>query len=757
MKRWWSVLIWTSVGLLGGLGYSVVALTRKEHISAAWLVLAAFCTYAIAYRFYSKWVAARLLALDDRRATPSVAHDDGRDFVRTNRWIVFGHHFAAISGPGPLVGPVLAAQFGYLPGSLWILIGVVLGGAVQDFMILFASMRRDGKSLGEMVKEEINTTAGLLALVAIVSILVILIAVLGLVVVKALAHSPWGSFTILMTIPIALLMGIHLRFLRPGRVLEASLVGVGLLLLAVWGGRFFHEVPTLSRLFTFDAKTLAWAIILYGMAASVLPVWLLLAPRDYLSTFMKLGTIGALALGILWVLPPLALPPLTRFVDGTGPIFSGNVFPFCFITIACGAISGFHTLIASGTTPKIIPRESDARPVGYGCMLLESAVAIMALIAAATLEPGVYFAMNSPAAVIGATPEQAAATVTGWGFPVTAEHMARLAKELGENTLFGRSGGAPTLAVGMAEVFSRAIGGRTLMALWYHFAIMFEALFILTTLDAGTRVGRFLVQAFLQHLYRPLGDTRAWSGNLLASALLVAGWGYFLMQGVLDPLGGINSLWPLFGIANQLLSVIALCLATTILLKMKKLRYLWVTLLPLGWVATVTFTAAIQKIQSPDPAIGFLAKARELGEKLAAGHIPAATRLVWKQTQLNLQIDAAVAGFFLVLVGAIVLTSLYTWVRILTHRDPGELRETPPVWVSEPEPGNIPERGPRRVLKALVCFGWGLLPQPARTAPSPGSVSDEPTACQCSTHAPGDSGQAWARAEERRFSQPRCC
>ena len=681
MKRLLCRTFWVLVALAGALAYVVVSSYRGERLNAVWILAAAGCTYAIGYRFYSKWIAAKIMELDDRRATPCEVHDDGRDFVKTNHWIVFGHHFAAISGPGPLVGPVLAAQFGYLPGTLWLLIGVVLGGAVQDFMILFASLRRDGKSVGEMVKDEVGSAAGLFSIVSIVAIMVVLIAVLGLVVVKALAHSPWGTFTIASTLPIAVFMGIYLRFLRPGRVLEVTLVGIVLLLLAVWLGKYFHEVPVLSRAFTFDGSTLAWAIILYGLAASILPVWLLLAPRDYLSTFMKLGTIGALALGIVVVLPPMVMPPLTRFIDGTGPIFAGNVFPFCFITIACGAISGFHSLIASGTTPKIIGRESHARSVGYGAMLMESAVAVMAMIAACTLDPGVYFSINSPAAIVGKTPDAIVATVSGWGFPVTTETMETLARSLGENTMFGRAGGAPTLAVGMAHVFSQVLGGRGLMALWYHFAIMFEALFILTTVDAGTRVGRFLIQAFLAQLHAPLGDTKSWGANVLASGLLVAGWGYFLYQGVIDPLGGINSLWPLFGIANQLLSVVALCLATTVLINLRKARYIGVTLLPLVWVTTVTFTAAVQKIASPDPKIGFIAQASALSETLVKGGLEPERASSLARTVTNLHVDAAVAGLFLLLVGAVVTTSVWRWVGLAAGWRAPVHHETPPVWL----------------------------------------------------------------------------
>src|SRR5688572_18536569 len=583
MTRIASAILWIVVAALGAWGYAILALHRGERISSVYILLAALCTYAIGYRFYSKWIAAKVLALDDRRATPCEVHDDGKDFVKTNKWVVFGHHFAAISGPGPLVGPVLAAQFGYLPGTLWILIGVVLGGAVQDFVILFASMRRGGKSLGQMVKEELNTTAGFIALVAILAIMIILLAVLALVVVKALAESPWGVFTVAATIPIAMFMGGYMRFWRVGKVMEASAIGVVLLLLAVWGGKFIYgDFPlpqavinasgfvnsiflpseeaapstTSAALFTIKDLPLAWAIIIYGLAASVLPVWLLLAPRDYLSTFMKLGTIFALAVGIFLVLPNLQMPALTKFTDGSGLVVAGKLFPFCFITIACGAISGFHTLIASGTTPKIITRESYARPIGYGGMCLESLVAIMAIVAACTMEPGVYFAMN-----VKGEAAATAAKVTSLGFPVTVEHMEDLAKDVGEHTLFGRTGGAATLAVGMAQIFSKVVGNK-LLDLWYHFAIMFEALFILTTLDAGTRVGRYILQDFLGNLWKPLGDTKAVGPNLLASGLMVAGWGTFLIQGVRDPLGGINSLWPLFGIANQMLAAIALCLAT---------------------------------------------------------------------------------------------------------------------------------------------------------------------------------------------------
>jgi carbon starvation protein len=563
MKKTASALIWTVIACLGAWAYATLAWHRGEPLNSAYILVAALCTYAIGFRFYSKWIATRVLLLDDRRATPSEVNDDGKDFVKTNKWIVFGHHFAAISGPGPLVGPVLAAQFGYLPSALWILIGVVLGGAVQDFVILFCSMRRNGKSLGQMVKDELNTTAGYIGLLAILSIMVILLAVLGLVVVKALAESPWGVFTVGATIPIAMFMGGYLRYWRVGKVMEASIIGVLLLLLAVWGGQFVHQHGDWAKFFTVKEEPLAWSIIIYGLAASVLPIWLLLAPRDYLSTFMKLGTIFALALGVFLVLPDLKMPAVSRFVDGSGPVVAGALFPFCFITIACGAISGFHSLISSGTTPKLVSRESYIRPIGYGAMCLESLVAIMALIAACTLEPGVYLSVNMKGA-----PAETVAKVNALGFPVTEPEMNQLAETIGEKTLFGRTGGAATLAVGMAHIFSKAVSNRWL-DLWYHFAIMFEALFILTTLDAGTRVGRYLLQDFLGHLWKPLAETRRVSANVLASILTVSAWGYFLIQGVRDPLGGINSLWPLFGIANQLLASIALCLATTVILKMQ--------------------------------------------------------------------------------------------------------------------------------------------------------------------------------------------
>ena len=714
MKRLFQGLLWTAIALGGAFAYAVIATHRGETLNSAYLVVAALCTYAIGYRFYSKWIAASVLALNDRRATPCEVHDDGHDFVKTNKWIVFGHHFAAISGPGPLVGPVLAAQFGYLPGLLWILIGVVLGGAVQDFVILFCSLRRDGKSLGQMVKDELNNAAGFVAIGAILAIMVILLAVLGLVVVKALAESPWGVFTVAATIPIAMLMGGYMRFIRVGKVMEASAMGVVLLLLAVWGGKFVHESAAWSKILTIRAEPLAWSIILYGLAASILPVWLLLAPRDYLSTFMKLGTIFALALGVCVVLPNLEMPALTKFVDGSGMVVAGKLFPFCFITIACGAISGFHTLIASGTTPKIMTRESHSRPVGYGAMCLESMVAVMALIAACTLEPGVYLSINTKGA--GTEPAAIAmdtiAKVQAAGYPVTLEQMDRLAGQIGEKTLFGRTGGASTLAVGMAHIFSKAVSGRWL-DLWYHFAIMFEALFILTTLDAGTRVGRYLLQDVLGHIWKPLGRTDNMMAGVIASVLVVAGWGYFLIQGVRDPMGGINSLWPLFGIANQLLAAIGLCLATTVILKMhlgagrnpelapakRNPAYCLITLIPLVWLLAVTFTAGVEKIGHPSPKIGFLSLAHDLEAKhdglvkaLAAAKSQPDTKLVETATKqlranevltFNQYLDAVVAGLFLALVTAIVLMSVWIWIQLIRRARPAKLEETNPTWLPD--------------------------------------------------------------------------
>ncbi len=668
-------LFWAAVALGAAFCLGAIALNRGEHINSIWLVLAAACSYATGYRFYAKFIAARVMTLDDKRATPAERLRNGHDFEPTNKWIVFGHHFAAIAGPGPLVGPVLAAQFGYLPGTLWIVIGAVLGGAVQDFVILFASMRRDGKSLGKMARDEIGKVGGFVALITVLIIMVILLAVVGLVVVNALRGSAWGTFTIAATMPIALFMGLYLRYWRPGKVLECSAIGFVLVMASIFGGRSVAESASLAPIFTLGAMTLAVGIILYGFLASALPVWLLLAPRDYLSTFVKLGVVLMLGVGILFVRPELQLPPFTRFVDGTGPIFAGKIFPFCFITIACGAVSGFHALISSGTTPKMIAKETHAWPVGYGSMLLESFVAIMAMIAACVLQPGVYFAVNSPAGVVGATPAAAVAKISSWGFPVTVNDMAALARQVGEQTLFSRTGGAPSLALGMAHIFAQSGGGQALIGFWYHFAIMFEALFILTIIDAGTRVGRFMLQDLLGHVYAPLGRTSWMPGVIGASACVVGGWGYFLVQGVRDPLGGINSLWPLFGIANQLLAAIALCVATTILIKMHGTRFVWITCAPLAWLVTVTFSAAWQKIFSPIPAIGFLAQADVLEAALRSG--AAANAAVTRTLIFNARLDAVICGLLMLLVAVVLLDSLRIWYGILRGTREARVSEAP--------------------------------------------------------------------------------
>jgi carbon starvation protein len=730
-------LVWLAVSLAGAGAYAALALKRQEAISSGYLLLAALCTYALGFRLYSKWIATRILVLNDRRATPCEVHDDGKDFVRTNPWIAFGHHFAAISGPGPLVGPVLAAQFGFLPGTLWILIGCVLGGAVQDFIILFCSVRRDGNSLGQMVKGELNRPAGYLALGGIVAILVILLAALSLVVTKALADSPWGVFTVGATIPIAMFMGSYMRWWRVGKVLEASAIGGGLLLLAVWGGQYVYGHEDLRLVFKLREEPLAWTVIGYGFAASVLPVWLLLAPRDYLSTFMKLGTIFALAGGCFLVLPDMKMPAVTRFIDGSGLVVAGKLFPFCFITIACGAISGFHSLIASGTTPKLVLRENHTRAIGYGAMCLESLVAVMAMIAACTLDPGVYLSMNvkGAGATIEARADDTVRQVQAAGFAVTADQMHTLSRQMGEETLCGRTGGAATLAVGMASIFAEAVHGRWL-DLWYHFAIMFEALFILTTIDAGTRVGRYILQDCLGSLWKPLGETRRLSANLLASLLMVFGWGYFLIQGVRDPLGGVNSLWPLFGIANQMLAGIALCLATTVILKTQMQRnaanatnagargrpaLALVTLVPLVWLLAVTFTAGVQKVFHPEPRVGFLAQARllesrrpaleaSLQQARAAGNASASVAAEKalrenRALRFNNLLDAVVASFFLVLVTAIVGLSAWEWGGLLARRRGAELSETTPVWL----PDYAVVRAPRTGWLGWLAVAVGLL------------------------------------------------
>ena len=673
---------WALVAAMGVGAMGVLALSRGESVSAAWLLLAAASTYAIGYRFYSKMIAVNIFALDPKRLTPAERHEDGRDFVPTNRWIVFGHHFAAIAGPGPLVGPTLAAQFGFLPGAIWILVGCILGGAVQDFVILCASVRRDGKSLGTMAAEEIGPIAGGTALVAVLGIMVILVAVLALVIVNALKASPWGTVTLGLTIPIALFLGVYLRWLRPHRVLEATAIGVALLVVALYAGRWVANDPALAAVFTLSPVALAWWLMGYGFAASVLPVWLLLAPRDYLSAFVKIGVVLALAIGIVVLLPPLQMPAVTKFVDGTGPIFAGKVFPFVFITIACGAISGFHALIASGTTPKMLEREPDARPIGYGAMCVESLVAILSLIAACALTPGVYFSINAPVALLGTTVETAAHAVQQWGFAVSPAELTALAHQVGETSLLSRTGGAPSLAVGMARVFAGFLGGggsSGAMALWYHFAIMFEALFLLTTLDAGTRVGRFMLQDVAGRVWAPLGRISWYPAVLLCSGLFVAMWGIFLYQGVTDPLGGINSLWPLFGIANQLLAAIALCVGTTVIIKMGKARYAFCTILPLAWLTVVTMTAGWLKIFSPSPRLGFLAHAQLLSSALTAGTLPPGIKSAADAARLifNDRLDAAVAACFMVAVLIIVAESVREWHRALTGRSPRATTEVP--------------------------------------------------------------------------------
>jgi carbon starvation protein len=679
-----ALLIWITVALLGASAVGGIALHRGESINALWFITAALCVYAIAYRFYAAWIAATVLGIDPSRATPAERLSNGRDYVPTHRWIVFGHHFAAIAGPGPLVGPTLAAQFGYLPGTLWILFGAVLGGCVQDMVTLFFSTRRDGKSLGQMARDELGAIGGSAALIATFMIMIILIAVLGLVVVNAMKNSPWATSTVAATIPIAMLVGLYMYKLRPGRVLEGSALGVILLLLAVAGGGWIDGQAGLRVWFDHPGLSLAFAVIGYGFAAAILPVWMLLAPRDYLSTFVKLGTVILLALAIVWLRPDIKMPALTQFVDGSGPIFGGKLFPFVFITIACGAISGFHSLIASGTTPKLLSNERDIRMIGYGGMLMESLVAMMAMIAATVLDPGVYFAINSPAGVVGKTAAEAVATISAWGFPVTVEQMSMLAHQMGEATLFARTGGAPSLAVGMASIFGSAFG-QGMLALWYHFAIMFEAIFILTTLDAGTRVGRFMLQDMLGNLWPAIGRTSWYPSVLLSSGLVVAAWGYFLYIGVIDPNGGVNILWPLFGISNQILAAIALCVATGILVKSGKLKYAWITALPLICLVIITTTASWQKLASSDPRIGFIAAANSLSDKLAAGALPLDKAAVAPQLIFNQQLDALLVLCFVVLLWLIVADTLRVCVRHLRGK------AVPPICETEHIPTRLEE------------------------------------------------------------------
>ena len=634
----------------------VVALRRGEAINALWIVVASVAIYLVAYRYYSLFIATRVMQLDPLRATPAVVNNDGLDYVPTNKHILFGHHFAAIAGAGPLVGPVLAAQMGYLPGTLWLIAGVVLAGAVQDFMVLFMSTRRNGRSLGDMVREEMGKVPGTIALFGCFLIMIIILAVLALIVVKALAESPWGMFTVMATIPIAMFMGIYMRYIRPGRIGEISIVGVLLLLGSIWLGGQIAASPEWAPVFTFTGTQITWMLIGYGFVAAVLPVWLVLAPRDYLSTFLKIGTIMALAIGILVTMPELKMPALTQFVDGTGPVWKGALFPFLFITIACGAVSGFHALISSGTTPKLLDNECNSRYIGYGAMLMESFVAIMAMVAASVIEPGVYFAMNSPAAIVGGDVVTVAQTVTSWGFAITPDALTALAHDIGETTVLARAGGAPTLAVGIAQILHNVLPGENTMAFWYHFAILFEALFILTAVDAGTRAGRFMLQDLLGSFVPALKRTESWTANLLATGLCVAMWGYLLYQGVIDPLGGINTLWPLFGISNQMLAGIALMLATVVLIKMKRQRYIWVTMMPAIWLLICTTYAGFIKLFDANPAVGFLALAKKYSTALDAGQVIAPAKNIdqMQHVIINAYTNAGLTVLFLFVVFSIL-------------------------------------------------------------------------------------------------------
>ncbi|XYJ09206.1 carbon starvation CstA family protein [Telluria sp. B2] len=678
MKSLGNKLGWAALSLLGAFALAYVALRRGESINAVWVVAAAVCVYLIAYRFYSLYIATKVMGLDARRQTPAYKYNDGLDYVPTNQYVLFGHHFAAIAGAGPLVGPVLAAQMGYLPGMMWILAGVVFAGAVQDFIVLFMSMRRDGRSLGDLIKSEMGEIPGIIALFGTFMIMVIILAVLALIVVKALTGSPWGTFTVMATIPIALFMGLYSRYFRVGRIGEISLIGFVLLMLAIVGGQWVHDSPTFGPMFTFTGVELTWMLIGYGFIASVIPVWLLLAPRDYLSTFLKIGTIVALAIGILLVAPHMQMPAVTRFIDGTGPVWSGNLFPFLFITIACGAVSGFHALISSGTTPKMIENETHARFIGYGAMLMESFVAIMALVAASTIDPGIYFAMNAPAAVLGTTAQSAAAAVSNWGFVITPEALTQMAKDVGEHTIISRAGGAPTLAVGMANILANVVGGKAMMAFWYHFAILFEALFILTAVDAGTRAGRFMLQDLLGAFVPSLKRTESLPANLLATGLCVAAWGYFLYQGVVDPLGGINTLWPLFGIANQMLAGIALMLGTVVLFKMKRGQYAWVTIVPTIWLLICTLTAGWQKIFHENVKVGFVAHAQKFQAALDQGQIlaPAKSLDEMRRIIFNDYVDATLAGFFMVVVIAVLFYGIKTVMNARNSSNP-TVKESP--------------------------------------------------------------------------------
>ncbi len=656
---------WFALASVGAFAFAFIALHHGESIGAIWIVIATVCVYTIAYRFYSRFISRKVLRLDPTRMTPAYKFNDGLDYVPTNKYVLFGHHFAAIAGAGPLVGPILAAQMGYMPGMLWLLAGVVFAGAVQDFIVLFISTRRDGRSLGDLIKSELGQIPGMIALFGTFFIMLILLAVLALIVVKALAESPWGTFTVAATIPIALFMGVYARYIRPGAIGEVSLIGFVLLMLSIVGGQYVQEIPAMAGVFTLTGEQLTWLLIGYGFIASVLPVWLLLAPRDYLSTFLKIGTIVGLAIGVIFISPELKMPAFTQFVDGSGPVWSGSLFPFLFITIACGAVSGFHSLISSGTTPKMIQNEGDARFIGYGAMLMESFVAIMALIAASTIEPGVYFAMNSPAAIIGTTAESATQAISQWGFYVTPEMITQTAKDVGEHTIISRTGGAPTLAVGMAQILSDVMGGQAMMAFWYHFAILFEALFILTAVDAGTRAGRFMLQDLLGTFIPSMKRTDSMIASLIATAICVSGWGYFLYQGVIDPLGGINTLWPLFGISNQMLAGIALILCTCVLFKMKHDRFAWVTMIPATWVMVCTLTAAWQKIFDANPRIGFLAHADKYKEAVGNTQVlaPAKSIAQMQQVIVNDYVNASLAGLFMLVLISMLVFGIRTVLR----------------------------------------------------------------------------------------------
>ncbi|MCW2474116.1 MULTISPECIES: carbon starvation CstA family protein [unclassified Symbiopectobacterium] len=667
-----SIVIWLLVALAGAIAFAMLALSRGEHVNAVWLVIAAVSCYSIAYRFYSLFIAKKVFELDDRRVTPAERHNDGLDYVPTNKWVLFGHHFAAIAGAGPLVGPILAAQMGFLPGTIWILVGVMFAGAVQDFLVLFISTRRDGRSLGEMAKQELGTFAGVVTMLGALGVMIIILSALALVVVKALAHSPWGVFTIAATIPIALFMGVYMRFLRPGKIAEVSLIGFVLMMMAIVYGGDISVHPYWGPFFTLQGTTLTWALVIYGFIASVLPVWLLLAPRDYLSTFLKIGVIAGLAVGIVFATPELKMPSVTRFIDGSGPVFSGSLFPFLFITIACGAISGFHALVSSGTTPKLIERESHIRMIGYGAMLMESFVAIMALICASVIDPGVYFAMNSPSALIGTTVEQASQVINGWGFMITPEALSEIAKDVGEASILSRAGGAPTFAVGMAHIITEIFNSRAMMAFWYHFAILFEALFILTAVDAGTRACRFMVQDLVGLAVPGMGKSHSWLGNMAGTTVAVAGWGFFVYQGVIDPLGGINTLWPLFGIGNQMLASMALILGTVVLFKMKKQRYAWVTILPTIWLFITSMTAGWQKIFHEKASIGFLAQAKRFSQGIEQGTLiaPAKTLKDMETIVFSNQINAALCGFFMLVAVTMLVSAFFVIRRALASETP---------------------------------------------------------------------------------------